>query len=62
MKHGEKANLFMTYNQTLSNFRILRYNLTNLWRMRKTTEPPITWQEFRDRVLLAMLRQLSNQT
>ncbi len=50
MKHGGKANILMSLYQTLSNFRILRYNLTNLWRMRKAAEPPITWQEFRESV------------
>ena len=50
MKHGEKASLLMDLYQTLSNFRILRYNLAKLWQMRKTAEPPISGQEFRDRV------------
>jgi hypothetical protein len=50
MQHGGKANLLMHLYQMLSNYRILRYNLTNLWRMRKAAEPPITRQEFFDRV------------
>lgn len=50
INHGGKAKLLMRLYQTLSNFRILRYNLANIWRMRKTAEPPITWKEFRERV------------
>lgn len=50
MKHSGKANLLMHFYQTLCNFNILRYNLTNLWRIRKAAKPPITWQEFRERV------------
>jgi hypothetical protein len=50
MKHGGKANLLMGLYQTLCNMRILRYNLANLQRIRKRAEPPITRQEYRDRV------------
>lgn len=49
MKHGGKAELLTSLYQTFTNFRILRYNLTNLWHIRKVAEPPIGWQELRER-------------
>jgi ectoine hydroxylase-related dioxygenase (phytanoyl-CoA dioxygenase family) len=48
--HDGKANMLMRLFQAQANFRILRYNLANLWRVRKSVEPPITWRELRARV------------
>jgi hypothetical protein len=50
MQHDGKTKFLMRLFQTLTNYRILLYNLTNLWRIRKITKPPITWQEFQERV------------
>lgn len=50
MQCNDKVSLLMRLYQTLSNFRILRYNLTNLWHMRKVVKPPILRQEFIERV------------
>jgi len=48
--HGRKANRLMELYQAQANFRILRYNLINLWRIRKLAEPSIPWRELRARV------------
>lgn len=50
MKYDCNADQLMQLYQILSNIRILRYNLSNLWRMHKAAEPPISWQEFRNRI------------
>lgn len=49
--HDGKASLLMRLFQAQANLRILRYNLANLWRMRKLVEPPISWRELRARTL-----------
>jgi ectoine hydroxylase-related dioxygenase (phytanoyl-CoA dioxygenase family) len=50
MQYNGKVSLLMHLYQALSNFRILRYNLTNLWRIRKVVKPPILRKEFIERL------------
>ncbi|MFK7794298.1 MAG: phytanoyl-CoA dioxygenase family protein [Gammaproteobacteria bacterium] len=50
LKHDGKAGLFTTLFQTLSNYHVLRHNLKKVFDMRKTGEPEISKQEFRDRI------------
>lgn len=48
--HDGKAGHLTDLFQARSNFQILRHNLAHLWRIRKRTDPPISWREFRARV------------
>ena len=50
LQHEGDAGLLMTLVQTLSNYHILKHNLKKLLDMRKTGNPEISKQEFRDRV------------
>lgn len=49
MRHDGQAHRLMRLFRTSVNWRILRHNLTKLWRLYKAGEPRITREELRDR-------------
>jgi Phytanoyl-CoA dioxygenase (PhyH) len=48
--HDGMAERLMELFRARCNIGILRHNLAHLWRVRKRTEPPISWRELRARV------------